>query len=65
MHVGDIMSTLHTGGCSVHWGFQIEYKSKGFCHLAPPICIMISPRCTEHTQCTHDIPQCTHGKPMY
>ena len=65
--VGDIMSTR---GMFSTMGFP--YKFSCFPNDLPPTFIMISPgvlmispQCTEHPQCTHDIPQCTEYHPLY
>ena len=53
----------YTRGCSVHWGFHTN--SIVFL-ITFPIFIMISSQCTEHPQCTDDIPHCTHNiLPVY
>ena len=81
--LGDTMSTLggggvpwrvweiswvHTGGCSVHWGFHTN--SVVFLMTSPtfvmifPWCSHDIPQCIEHPQSTHDIPHRTHDIPQ-
>ena len=51
MGVGDIISTLED---VQYTGVSIQIQL--FSQLPSPTLIMISPWCTEHPQCIHDIP---------